>query len=64
MDSIPRYYRDVDMARALGCSRSTIWRWVANGVIPRPLKIGGLARFTDDHWEAIGRPGNRPDSSE
>lgn len=28
-----------------GCSKSTFWRRVADGTIPRPLKIGGMSRW-------------------
>ncbi len=36
---------DVETANLLGCSRATVWRRVADGGLPRPLKIGGLSRF-------------------
>ncbi len=36
---------DVKAAEILGCSRTTIWRRVADGTLPKPLKIGGLTRF-------------------
>lgn len=36
---------DVETAALLGCSRATIWRRVADGTLPRPVKIGGLSRF-------------------
>ncbi len=36
---------DVEVATLLGCSRSTIWRRVADGTLPKPVKIGGLSRF-------------------
>ncbi len=36
---------DVETAGLLGCSRATIWRRVADGGLPQPLKIGGLSRF-------------------
>lgn len=37
--------RDGDAARMLGCSKATFWRRVADGTIPRPVKIGGMSRW-------------------
>ena len=36
---------DLEAAQLLGCSRATIWRRVADGGLPRPVKIGGISRF-------------------
>ena len=36
---------DLEAAELLGCSRATIWRRVADGGLPRPVKFGGLSRF-------------------
>ena len=36
---------DVEAAEILGCSRTTIWRRVADGTLSKPVKIGGLSRF-------------------
>ena len=36
---------DQEAAEILGCSRTTIWRRVADGALPQPIKIGGLSRF-------------------
>lgn len=36
---------DRESAAVLGCGRSTIWRWASEGVIPKPIKIGGLSRW-------------------
>ncbi|MBI1204789.1 MAG: helix-turn-helix domain-containing protein [Rhodopseudomonas sp.] len=37
--------RDKEAARLLGSSTSTFWRWVANGTIPKPVKLGGMSRW-------------------
>lgn len=37
--------RDGDAALMLGCSKATFWRRVADGTIPRPVKIGGMSRW-------------------
>ncbi|MEM0947457.1 MAG: helix-turn-helix domain-containing protein [Pseudomonadota bacterium] len=36
---------DREAAAMLGCARSSIWRWASDGVLPKPLKIGGMARW-------------------
>jgi predicted DNA-binding transcriptional regulator AlpA len=37
--------RDAEAAALLNCSKSTFWRRVADGTIPRPIKIGGMSRW-------------------
>jgi predicted DNA-binding transcriptional regulator AlpA len=37
--------RDTEAADILGCARSTFWRWVSAGIIPQPIKIGGMSRW-------------------
>jgi len=44
---------DLEAAKLLGCGRSTLWRWAANGTIPKPLKIGGMSRWKYSDFEAI-----------
>jgi prophage regulatory protein len=39
-----RIVRVAEAARRLGVNRSTIWRWVAAGIMPAPLKLGPAAR--------------------
>ena len=36
---------DVEAAAILGCSRTTIWRRVADGTLSKPVKFGSLSRF-------------------
>jgi len=36
---------DREASKLLGCGRSTLWRWAADGIIPKPLKIGGMSRW-------------------
>lgn len=36
---------DKEVCVILNCARSTLWRWAAEGTIPKPFKIGGLARW-------------------
>ncbi|MHB8743680.1 MAG: helix-turn-helix transcriptional regulator [Sulfuricaulis sp.] len=39
-----RIVRVAEAARRLGVNRSTLWRWVASGIMPPPLKLGPAAR--------------------
>ncbi|MCA0943378.1 helix-turn-helix domain-containing protein [Salipiger pacificus] len=48
-------FSDRDAANLLGCGRSTLWRWAAEGVIPRPLKIGGSSRWKLSDLQAVIR---------
>ena len=44
---------DREAATLLGCGRSTVWRWAANGTIQKPLKIGGMSRWPKSEIEAV-----------
>ena len=33
------------LTRIYECSAATIWRGVKNGIIPAPIKVGGLTRW-------------------
>ncbi|WP_068114405.1 helix-turn-helix transcriptional regulator [Tropicimonas marinistellae] len=37
--------RDVEGAAILSISKATWWRRVADGTLPKPLKIGGMSRW-------------------
>lgn len=45
MNNIDPLIRDRDAAAMLGCSVSTFWRRVREGIISRPVKIGGMSRW-------------------
>ena len=45
MNSVDPLIKDGEAAGMLGCSKSTFWRRVADGTIPRPVKIGGMSRW-------------------
>ena len=34
------YLRDEDVAKRFGVARSTIWRWVKQGLFPQPYRLG------------------------
>lgn len=52
-DTVHKLYRDTAAAEMLGCSRSTIWRWTCQGVIPRPIRIGGVMRWRHSDLMAV-----------
>jgi prophage regulatory protein len=39
-DALPRIVSPKEVQRALGMSKSTLWRWVQVGQFPKPAKIG------------------------
>lgn len=45
--------RDGDAAELLGCSKATFWRRVADGTIPKPVKIGGMSRWPQSEIVAV-----------
>ncbi len=42
-----------DIAAVLGCSTPTVWRRVADGSIPQPVKIGGMTRWSKAEIDAF-----------
>lgn len=44
---------DREGAQLLNCGRSTFWRWASEGVIPKPLKIGGMSRWKLSELQAV-----------
>lgn len=40
-----QFVRDVFLADRYEISRSTVWRWVREGLLPKPTKIAGSSRF-------------------
>ena len=40
-----------EVARRLGISHPTIWRHCRNGILPKPVRIGGATR-----WRAVRDP--------
>lgn len=44
---------DRDVAEKLRCSLATVWRRVADGSLPKHLKIAGLTRFVESDVDAV-----------
>ena len=55
--SVPWVLRPQDLAARFGVSLSTVYRWVRNGALPPPRRLGGGARSwpTDEVWRALLR---------
>lgn len=50
---IDQLLTDREAASMLDCGRSTLWRWAAEGIVPKPLKIGGMSRWRQSDIEAV-----------
>ena len=44
---------DRESAAMIGCGRSTYWRYVNQGIVPKPLKIGGMSRWRQSEIAAV-----------
>ncbi len=49
----PILISDRDCAEMLSCSRATFWRRVKDGTIPKPVKFGGLTRWSFEEINAL-----------
>ena len=52
MNEMKALCSDREAAALLGCGRSTIWRWASEGILPGPIRIGGLSRWKLSDLEA------------
>lgn len=39
-----RVWRERELLELLGCGRTTLWRWVRDGLFPRPIRLGVVAK--------------------
>lgn len=42
-----------EVCETFRCSKSTVWRWVSSGTLPKPLKIGGTSRWTPEALSVV-----------
>ena len=42
-----------DIRRRLNCATSTIYRWIEEDHFPRPMRLGGMARWEEADVEAF-----------
>lgn len=40
-----RYLRDIDLAERYQIHRNSVWRWAAQGKLPKPVAVGGSKRW-------------------
>jgi excisionase family DNA binding protein len=59
-----KYYRTAEACRLAGVGKSTLMRWLKDGVIPKPLLRDrrGWRLFTEADIKEIRREANRTDS--
>lgn len=50
-----RYLSAAALAARYGKSERTIWRWAANGILPRPCHIGAAALWDLEKIEELER---------
>jgi predicted DNA-binding transcriptional regulator AlpA len=48
-----RLLRVKEVAAALACSVASVWRRVADGTIPQPVKIGGMTRWPQSEITSV-----------
>lgn len=52
MSNQPRKYLSVhSVAARYECHPSSVWRWVAQGTFPHPVRIGGMTRWLETEVE-------------
>ncbi|MFP5481151.1 MAG: helix-turn-helix transcriptional regulator [Alphaproteobacteria bacterium] len=42
-----------EVAEHFNCNVSTIWRWLRQGILPKPVKIAGSTRWRRSEIEAL-----------
>ena len=54
ISSNQKYVSAAQLAERYGVHKATIWRWVKDGIIPKPIKFGAQsARFDLDEVERL-----------
>lgn len=59
------FVTSADLAHHMKCSRVTLKRWIADGVVPRPHSCPGERHslWKREHWEAFVASGRWPDAA-
>lgn len=52
-EAVDRFLKDKEGAALLNMSVPTFWRRVADGTIPRPIKLGSLSRWPQSELLAV-----------
>ncbi|WP_374646663.1 helix-turn-helix transcriptional regulator [Tabrizicola sp.] len=42
-----------EVAGHFNCNVSTVWRWLRQGILPKPVKIAGSTRWRREEIEAM-----------
>lgn len=53
MRSIERLLTVNQVATIFGVATSSIWRWVTQGVLPQPIRLGGRTRWVEAEIRAV-----------
>ncbi|KAA1262309.1 hypothetical protein LF1_48730 [Rubripirellula obstinata] len=61
--SLTRYLTAPQVGLRYSCSSRSVYRLADSGLMPPPIRIGGMVRWsieTLDEWDAAGNPRFRP----
>jgi len=53
MQDLDPLLRDTEIAKLFDCSKATVWRRVADGTLPPPIKICGISRWLQSDLQAV-----------
>lgn len=51
--TVTRLLRAQEAATILNCSIATFWRRVADGTVPKPVKLGGMSRWPENEIREV-----------
>ena len=52
-DGVDPLLTDREVASYFGIGRSTVWRWVSDGILPEPIRLGGLSRWRQSDTQSV-----------
>lgn len=56
MSKVPRptgLMTALEVAQYFNCNVSTVWRWLKQGILPKPVRIAGTTRWRRAEIEAL-----------